>query len=64
MALLSHAFWERQFAAIRPLVGQNINLDGTAVTVIGVLPETFDFGSVFSPGAKIDLYTPAIANTN
>ncbi|MGO8813043.1 MAG: ADOP family duplicated permease [Terriglobia bacterium] len=60
VALLSHAFWERQFAGNPALVGQSINLDGTAVTVIGVLPETFDFGSVFSPGAKIDLYTPAI----
>ncbi|MGA7886844.1 MAG: ABC transporter permease, partial [Acidobacteriaceae bacterium] len=60
VALLSHAFWERQFAGNPALVGQSINLDGTGVTVIGVLPETFDFGSVFSPGAKIDLYTPAI----
>jgi len=60
VALLSHAFWERQFDGNPALVGQAINLDGTAVTVIGVLPETFDFGSVFSPGAKIDLFTPAI----
>ena len=28
--------------------------------MIGVLPETFDFGSVFSPGAKVDLFTPYI----
>jgi putative ABC transport system permease protein len=27
---------------------------------VGVLPETWDFGSVFSPGAKIDLFTPYI----
>ena len=60
VALLSHAFWERQFAGNPALVGQTINLDGSAVTVIGVLPETFDFGSVFSPGARIDLYAPAI----
>ena len=60
VALLSHAFWERQFAGNPGIVGQTIDLDGSPVTVIGVLPETFDFGSVFSPGAKIDLYTPAI----
>ena len=30
------------------------------MTVIGVLPNTFDFGSVFSPGAKVDLFTPYI----
>jgi predicted permease len=67
VALLSHAFWERQFAGDPAIVGQAVDivgqavgLDGSPVTVIGVLPETFDFGSVFSPGARIDLYTPAI----
>ena len=30
------------------------------MTVVGVLPETFDFGSVFAPGAKVDLFTPYI----
>ncbi len=60
VALLSHAFWERQFAGNPAIVGQAVDLNGSPVTVIGVLPETFDFGSVFSPGAKIDLYTPAI----
>ena len=42
------------------MVGQAVDLNDSPVTVIGVLPETFDFGSVFSPGAKIDLYTIAI----
>jgi predicted permease len=28
--------------------------------VIGVLPDTFDFGAVFSPGTRVDLFTPAI----
>jgi predicted permease len=60
VALLSYAFWARQFAGNPAMVGQTIDLDGSPVTVIGVMPETFDFGSVFSPGAKIDLYTPAI----
>jgi predicted permease len=60
VALLSHAFWERQFAGNPAIVGQAVDLNGSPVTVIGVLPETFDFGSVFSPGARIDLYTPAI----
>ena len=62
VALLSHAFWERQFAGNPGIVGQAVDLNDSPVTVIGVLPETFDFGSVFSPGAKIDLYTIAILN--
>jgi predicted permease len=60
VALLSYAFWKRQFAGKPEIVGQAINLNGSPTTVIGVLPETFDFGSVFSPGAKVDLYTPVI----
>ena len=42
------------------IVGQAITLDNKPVTVIGVLPPTFDFGSVFAPGSKSDLFGPAI----
>jgi predicted permease len=60
VALLSHAFWKRQFGGDAGIVGQAIDLNKTPVTVIGVLPESFDFGSVFSPGYKVDLYTPVV----
>jgi predicted permease len=58
--LLSHAFWKRQYSGDRGIVGQAIELNGTPVTVIGVLPESFDFGSIFSPGYKVDMYGPVI----
>ena len=60
VALLSHSFWKRQFASDRSIVGRTINLSNAPVTVIGVLPDTFDFGSVFSPGAKVDLFASYI----
>jgi len=60
VALLSYPFWKRQFGGDRGIVGRTIDLNHTAVTVVGVLPDTFDFGSVFSPGAKVDLFTPYI----
>ena len=60
VALLSQAFWSRQFAADPAILGRAINLNGQPVTVIGVLPQTFDFGSVFSPGLKVDFYVPAV----
>lgn len=59
VTLLSNAFWRSQYAADPAIVGKPIDLDGTPVTVVGVLPENFDFGSVFSPGSKVDLFTPA-----
>jgi predicted permease len=60
VALLSYPFWKRQFGGDPGIVGRAINLSNTSVTVIGVLPNTFDFGSVFSPGAKVDLFAPYI----
>ncbi|MGC1872879.1 MAG: ABC transporter permease [Acidobacteriaceae bacterium] len=60
VVLLSYPFWKRQFHGDRGIVGQAIDLDGTPVTVVGVLPSTFDFGSVFSPGSKVDIFTPFI----
>jgi predicted permease len=56
--LLSYAFWRRHFGGDRSLVGKAITLDNQPVTVVGVLPESFDFGAIFEPGAKIDLFTP------
>ncbi|HEV2493374.1 MAG TPA: ABC transporter permease [Terriglobia bacterium] len=60
VVLLSNPFWRRQFGGDRGIVGRTINLSNTSVTVIGVLPDTFDFGSVFSPGVKVDLFAPYI----
>ena len=60
VVILTYQFWRRQFAADTGIVGQAITLDNKPVTVIGVLPPTFDFGSVFAPGSKSDLFGPAI----
>jgi predicted permease len=58
VALLANAYWRRQFGADPAVVGKVVDLNGTPVTVVGVLPDSFDFGAVFSPGAKVDLFTP------
>jgi predicted permease len=65
-ALLSYPYWMRQFGGDRSIVGRTVDLsdkvdlNNKSVTVVGVLPENFDFGAVFSPGAKIDLFVPYI----
>src|ERR1035438_2763938 len=58
--LLSYPFWQRQFGANPAIVGQSIRLDQDVVTVVGVLPSTFDFGAVFAPGSKMDFFRPAV----
>ena len=62
VALLTNAYWQRQFNADRAIVGKAIELNGTPTTIVGVLPDSFDFGAVFSPGAKVDLFTPLDLN--
>jgi predicted permease len=62
VALLAHAYWRRQFNGDQAIVGKAIELNGTPITIVGVLPESFDFGAVFSPGAKVDLFTPLDLN--
>src|SRR5262249_19907067 len=49
VVMLSYPFWQRQFNSDRSIIGRPITLDNAPVTVVGVLPETFDFGAVFSP---------------
>ena len=57
-ALLSHRLWERRFASDPGVVGRAIILNDKPVTVVGVLPASFDFATVFAPGSRVDLYRP------
>ncbi len=42
-ALLSYAAWQKRFAASRNVLGQTITLDGIPVTIVGILPPSFEF---------------------
>jgi predicted permease len=63
VVLLANAYWRRQFHSDPAIVGKAVELNGAPVTVVGVLPENFDYGAVFSPGAKVDLFVPLSLNT-
>jgi predicted permease len=64
-AILSYAFWQRRLGAKADVIGASITLDGAPVTVVGVLPPSFDFGGTFSPGRPADLFVPfALSNEN
>jgi predicted permease len=56
--MLSDGLWRRRFAANPAIVGTALTLNDEPHTVVGVLPATFDFGSVFAPGSQFDLYFP------
>ena len=56
--VLSNSFWRRRFASDPNVVGQKLTLNNQPVTIIGVLPASFDFSSVFAPGTSIDVFIP------
>jgi predicted permease len=56
--LLANGLWRRRFNADPGIVGRSVTLNDRPHTVVGVLPASFDFGSVFAPGSHFDLYFP------
>jgi len=52
VVLLGDRVWRSRFSADPRMVGKSITLDGLPYTVIGVMPEGFNY-----PG-KVDLWTP------
>jgi len=56
--VLSYNFWRRRFASDPSVVGRKLMLNNQPATVVGVLPASFDFAGIFSPGASIDAFIP------
>src|ERR1051325_7967574 len=54
VVILTHELWRDRFASDRGILGRKITLDGAATTVIGVLPENFEY----IPMGRADLFTP------
>lgn len=58
VTILSHGFWERRFARDPHILGRALRLNDDLVTVVGVMPASFDFGAIFSPGTNAEIFTP------
>jgi predicted permease len=56
--ILTDALWKRRFASSPEIVGKTLQLNGQPVRVVGVMPASFDFTSVFAPGSRVDLFSP------
>jgi predicted permease len=41
--LISYAVWQKRFGGKRDILGQTLNLNGAATTIVGVLPRDFHF---------------------
>src|SRR5262249_33274117 len=53
VAIISHDVWMRRFGADPGAIGRTINLNGTPIPVIGVLPAGFTM-----PGGEADILRP------
>jgi predicted permease len=64
--MLSDPLWRTRFASDPLVVGRTVTLNERPYTVVGVLPASFDFSTVFAPGIRRDLYfpMPLTAETN
>jgi putative ABC transport system permease protein len=51
VVLLSHGFWQRQFAGAPDVLGQTLQLNGHPFTIVGVLPPAFRDADVVTPCA-------------
>jgi len=54
VVVVSHGLWQRQFGGDPRLVGRTLELDGTPMTVVGVMPREFRYPS------GVDLWTPLV----
>jgi len=56
VAMISESLWTRRFSRDPALIGQSIRLNGTAHTVVGVLPSGFQFPGIGN--FETDIVTP------
>jgi predicted permease len=54
--VLSDGFWRRRFDGDPAVVGTSVTINDQPHTIVGVLPSSFDFGTVFAPGSHFDLF--------
>lgn len=55
VAVLSHAFWQRQFGGASTVIGSSLLVEPVPLTIVGVLPPSFDDPFV---GRPADFYIP------
>ncbi len=53
VVVIAHGLWTSRFGASPTLIGSTLRLDGVAHTVVGIMPESFNF-----PYNAIDLWLP------
>jgi len=58
VGVLSYGLWQRRFGGDPAIVNRTIILDGESVTVVGVMPASFQFGREMA--APVDIWVPIL----
>jgi len=58
VAVLSHALWQQSFSGDRGLIGRRVRINGGDVTVVGVMPASFEFASPWMRTETCQLWLP------
>jgi predicted permease len=60
--ILTHGYWQRRFGGDRGVIGKTLLLNGTSVTIAGVMAERFSFDKEVMPAVngiqRVDLLLP------
>ncbi len=56
--ILTYGLWRRRFGGDRKVVERAVTLNNESYRVVGVLPESFDFSAIFTPGSRVDILVP------
>ncbi len=57
--LVTAGLWKRRFGGDPGIVGKALTINEGTYTVVGVLPDNFDFASTFTPGIRVEMLVPA-----
>jgi predicted permease len=63
VVILSDGFWKRRFGGAPDVIGQTLRLNGKTYSIIGVLPDTFNFPDLYWMG-KPDVWMPMAAGSS
>lgn len=56
--VISHALWQRRFAGDPAVIGQSLRMNGRDVTVVGVMPASFEFAGPWLRTTECDIWAP------
>jgi predicted permease len=58
VVILAGSLWHRRYNDSREMVGKSIRIDGEPYTVIGVLPQGFQFLGTMPTSSAVEIWTP------